>query len=130
MNNHLQPLTPAALYARVSSDRQDIGPVPRRTAKGAPGLRRDERLGSDYGQKWWAKVGGSQYQVRDVDENYVSLSDLAQALQPVPVCLPNIRVSDESESALVAYEVSNAVWAWIPEDLVSVVEVSNRLPSA
>ena len=51
MNNPLQPLTPAALYARVSSDRQDIGPVRRRTAEGAPGLRRDERLGSDYGQK-------------------------------------------------------------------------------
>ena len=24
---HLQPLTPAALYARVSSDRQDVDPV-------------------------------------------------------------------------------------------------------
>ena len=24
MKNHLQPLTPAALYARVSSDRQDV----------------------------------------------------------------------------------------------------------
>ena len=39
-----QDYTPAALYARVSSDRQDVGPVRRRPAAGAQGLRRQERL--------------------------------------------------------------------------------------
>ena len=36
--------TRAALYARVSSDRQDVGPVRLRTAAGAQGPRTEERL--------------------------------------------------------------------------------------
>ena len=36
--------TAAALYARVSSDRQDVGPVDRSTAQGIARLRREERL--------------------------------------------------------------------------------------
>ena len=33
--NQITSYTPAALYARVSSDRQDVGPVRRRTAASA-----------------------------------------------------------------------------------------------
>ena len=39
-----QPLTPVALYARVSSDRQDVDPVGPRPNCGPAGPRQEERL--------------------------------------------------------------------------------------
>ena len=45
MNTKLrEDYTPAALYARVSSDRQDVDLSIAATAPGAQGLRREERL--------------------------------------------------------------------------------------
>ena len=44
MKKHLQPLTPAALYARVSSDRQDVDLSVSAQAEGAQGLRQVQRL--------------------------------------------------------------------------------------
>ena len=41
---HLQPLTPAALYARVSSDRQDVDLSVSAQLEGAQRLRQGQRL--------------------------------------------------------------------------------------
>ena len=41
---HLQPLTPAALYARVSSDRQDVDLSVSAQLQGAQRLRQSQRL--------------------------------------------------------------------------------------
>ena len=44
MKKHLQPLTPAALYARVSSDRQDVDLSVAAQLRASAGLCREERL--------------------------------------------------------------------------------------
>ena len=44
MKKHLQPLTPAALYARVSSDRQDVDLSVSAQLRALRELRRAERL--------------------------------------------------------------------------------------
>ena len=41
---HLQPPTPAALYARVSSDRQDVDLSVSAQLQGAQGVREGQRL--------------------------------------------------------------------------------------
>ena len=41
---HLQPLTPAALYARVSSDSQDVDLSVSAPAAGAQGVREGQRI--------------------------------------------------------------------------------------
>ena len=44
MKNHLQQLTQAALYARVSSDRQDVDLSVAAQLRASQGLRTQERL--------------------------------------------------------------------------------------
>ena len=48
MKKHLQPLTPAALYARVSSDRQDVDLSVSAQRGRAPKVRRPARVGSRF----------------------------------------------------------------------------------
>ena len=44
MKEHLQPLTPAAIYARVSSDRQDVDLSVSAQLRAHQGLRQGQRL--------------------------------------------------------------------------------------